>query len=167
MTQQVSHLGIRSFGNPKYGGGWPLDLDEEILRPQIDLLEEALQKAVRLETLRFTHFDYPGRFHDLERFQDFMRSILPRLACIPVQIGEYISPPYRPHQYAFQALHPQVKALSIRKHRLEVSDIRELGDKASEEENHPLCPYSHLVREEGVAGSIAREWNLKYARSMS
>ena len=64
-----------------------------------------------------------------------------------------------------QELHSQVEALSIRKHRLEASDISKLGKKASEEKDHPLACLSHLLEDDEVAERIVKEWNEKYAPS--
>lgn len=140
-----------------------MDLDEKILNPQLDLLEEAIQRTGKqLESL-YLHLFYPQESHSHSRFQDFVRRVLPKVSCISnVQLPEYVP---SLHLHAMQAIHPTLKTLAIRKHRLELSDIQELGKKASEEENHPLAAYSHLLQEEGVAESIVKEWNEKYAPS--
>jgi hypothetical protein len=167
LTQQVSHLDIHSFGLSGSTGGWPFDLDEKFLNPQLDLLEEAIQRTGKhLESLHLDMF-YPHESHSHSRFEDFVRRVLPKMSCIPkVQIPEFmeLEHPYL-HLHAMRAIHPACKTLAIQKHRLEASDIQALGKKASEEESNPLAAFSHLLQEEGVAESIVKEWNEKYAPS--
>lgn len=166
LTQQVSHLEIRGFGFSGYREGWPLDLDEEILIPQLEVLEEALRCTG--ERLEFLYLDllYPQECHTYSRFEDFVRRILPRASCISeIHLPEYLEPLAEDHLRALQALHPAIKTLSIQKHLLEASDIKGLGKKASEEEDHPLACLSQLLEDDEVAERIVEMWNEKYAPS--
>ena len=61
------------------------------------------------------------------------------------------------------ALHPQVEALSIRKHTLEAADIQELGREAGEDSEHPLNSLAQVLQEKEVAEKLTAEWNRKFA----
>lgn len=130
LTQQVSHLGVFDLGSSWSNFGCPENLDDRILDPQVALLSEALVKAERLETVRWCG-TYDDEVQDPSTFNKFIRTILPKLACVSVLYPST----YIPYQYmnGLLALHPQVEALSIRKHTLEAADIQELGREAGEE----------------------------------
>jgi hypothetical protein len=161
LSQQISNLTIADFG-----AGVSAGLEESILNSQIDLLTKALQNAEQLQTLSFICFSYPHKSQGQERYQRFLKDIIPSLVRIPKI--ESLTPPVGPFKqvyYSMQQLHPQVEALSIRKHLLEASDIKQLGKTSSEEKDHPLSCLSRLLEDDEVAERIVKEWNEKYAPS--
>lgn len=161
----MSYLSVEDFAH-----AYPQKLEESILNSQVDALTEALQKAKQLKTLYLPGFLYPLDHHNQERYQDFLRATLPSLVRIPtIETNRYIltggSAPYRRYLRAMVQLQPQMEALSTRKRVLEDFDIIALGRKASEEKDHPLACFSHLLQEGEVAKEMAKEWNQKQAPS--
>lgn len=126
-----------------------------ILDRQCQAFIKSIELGKNLKSLDLNGLDYLG---EQGRRPYVLASILPTLACVPVEAKKS----NKHYRQSIQVFHPQIKRLAERNHVLTGELIRHFGKECSEMKDHPLTSLVDLLLEEETSEEIAKEWNRRF-----